>query len=170
MIDSSSVRYSEEAPRSIFTLTLMEKATQKSYRFIQSHLPGGPNALAGSARFAEVVLDQFDPSITSILLGDMNQSPQAIQQTLKETSIYLNRELPYQYIESPYPTHINTHQQASWIDLFFIYFSEPQETVQPSDEKELLEQLVNISVLIKREGQMRPSRITRFNGMIWLKA
>jgi hypothetical protein len=83
LISLDSVLYNENVPKSILTITLEEKATGKAFRFVQSHAPGGPiKSKEGCEKFSNEALRQFDPNLTIILMGDMNQSPQVIDQAL----------------------------------------------------------------------------------------
>lgn len=144
LIAIDSVLYTETAPKSIFTLTLEEKATGKIFRFLQSHVPGGPvKSKEGVEKFSAEALRQFDPSITIVLMGDMNQSPNVIQDglTTASSSIGLSNS-PYTYLPNDYPSHINTHTQASWIDHFFIYSPDSDLNIKSNSPEELFDQLV----------------------------
>lgn len=111
-------------PRNTYlTLTLKEKKTGEIYRFMQSHVPGGPVA-SGSARkeWAEDLLINFDPNAVNIVMGDMNRSPDFFLKDLKDAAEDFELEKhPFQNLWVPYPTHIDTYKRATWIDNFFIY-------------------------------------------------
>jgi hypothetical protein len=156
LVSLEAEKYSDQLPKTIFSLTLTEKASGKTVRFIQSHIPGGPvNSPAACAKFAEVALKQFDPSITLILMGDMNQSPSVIEKALDlaAKNAGLDKQ-PYRYLENPNPTHMNTLMEASWIDLFFIYTPDSSAKIQPSQPEELFDELVPIVNLLK--GYAKP--------------
>jgi len=151
LIAIDSVLYTETTPKSIFTLTLEEKATGKIFRFLQSHIPGGPiNSKGGCEKFSTEALRQFDRSLTIVLMGDMNQSPDVIHNVLTTASNaagLLNS--PYTYLPIDYPSHMNTHTQASWIDHFFIYSADAELVIKKSDyPQEISSQLVPIIQLL----------------------
>lgn len=146
-VEADAVKYSPEQPKTIFTLTLREKASQKLFRFVQSHIPGGPvDSPAACARFAKEALRQFDPALTIVLMGDMNQSPQVIEKALKTAAEGLSQ--PYQHLPIAYPTHVNTKMQASWIDNFFVYA--PEVPIRASDRPEELCGVLNPTVDLLR--------------------
>ena len=87
--------------------------TGKIFRLIQSHVPGGPlNSPAGCAKFAEVVMQQFDANMIIVLMGDMNQAPEIIEAALNQAAKDKDMAQPYTYLENPNPTHINTLMEA----------------------------------------------------------
>lgn len=138
-ISKDAVKYTQDKPKTIFTITLYDKVLGKAFRFIQSHIPGGPNSPEGCAKFAAEVFRQFDPAITTVLMGDMNQSPLVILKALETGARDAKLEVqPFHYLPVAYPTHMNTHKQASWIDLFFIYHPEALAQVHSSDNPEEL--------------------------------
>lgn len=150
-IDLDAVIYTPEFPKTIFTLTLREKDSKKLFRFIQSHIPGGPtNSADACAKFSKEALRQYDPNLTIVLMGDMNQSPRIIQEALDEAAKELGSSQPYSHLPVKYPTHINTHLQASWIDNFFVFIPENQGSTQASHEpEELFNALVPIVKLLQ---------------------
>jgi hypothetical protein len=122
LIGVRAVKYNENQPKSIFTLTLMERSTGEIFRFVQSHIPGGPNSDAGCKKFAEEALKKYHSEETTILMGDMNAPPSIIQAALKKASMNAGIDVqPYHYVAIDHPSHVNTHLEASWIDNFFIY-------------------------------------------------
>lgn len=148
-----SILYNENEPKSILTLTLEEIATGKVYRFVQSHVPGGPiKSKPGCAKFSQEALRQFDPRLTIVLMGDMNQSSQVIDEALKlAASSHHFLDSPYQYLSIPYPSHMNTHQQASWIDHFFVYSPDNKLNIHGShNPEELSQELVPLVQLLQR--------------------
>jgi hypothetical protein len=154
VVGVEAVRYSSDRPKTIFTLTLQEKATGEYYRFIQSHIPGGSaNGPEGCRKFAEEALRQFDESRTVILMGDMNQSPDVIDKAL--AVVAMERGLPfspYWYMHVKYPSHIDTKMEAAWIDNFFIYAPSKPDTTEiiraTQNPKNLLEAAVPMVKLL----------------------
>lgn len=147
-----SVLYEKTAPKSIFTLTLEEKGTGKIFRFLQSHVPGGPvKSIEGCEKFSQEAFRQFDPHLTIVLMGDMNQSPHVIQDALSTASnAYGLSSCLYNYLPIEYPSHISTRLQASWIDHFFIYSADQELNIQGSDlPEEVSNQLVPTVQLLK---------------------
>lgn len=146
-----SVKYTETQPKSILTLTLKEISSGQTYRFVQSHVPGGPNSSEGCKKFAEEAMKQYNSSITTVLMGDMNESPSTIQQSLKQAAQQIGLERsPFNYVPIDYPSHMNTLLEASWIDNFFIYRPKVPGKVQPSHRAEdVHESLVPIVELFK---------------------
>lgn len=145
-----AVKYSDKFSKTIFTLTLREKATDQVFRFLQSHIPGGPvNSVEGCAKFSNEAMNQFDPTMIIVLMGDMNQSPSVIQSALDEAAEKKGIASPYSYLPIAHPSHINTKLQASWIDNFFIY--SPNTPVKGSDNpEEIVEALLSIIQILKR--------------------
>lgn len=131
-ISLEAIKYSPKFPKTIFTLTLREKSSNKIFRFLQSHIPGGPiNSEGGCAKFSEEALKQYDANITLILMGDMNQSPDVIQKALAKAAEINESSQPFIYLPIMHASHMNTKLEASWIDNFFIY--SPDTDIQASD-------------------------------------
>lgn len=141
VFDQVSLRsdYYRVRPRNtMMTLTLLAKESGRLYHFVQSHIPGGPVASVPARKeFAEELLLNFDPGATTVVMGDMNRSPDFFMKDLKELSEEFGMEHPpFANLWVPYPTHIDTHKRASWIDNFFIYTNEnglPVEVVKDSN-------------------------------------
>lgn len=116
-IDYQCSHYHLRKHSTYMTLTLKEKASGLLYRFVQSHIPGGPTD-SGPARqeFAEAVLRDFKPEAMTILMGDMNRSPDYIMNALQQ----VNPQNGFAIISVPYPTHIDTFREAAWIDNILI--------------------------------------------------
>jgi hypothetical protein len=110
------------AQNTIIRMTLREKATGLSYRFIQSHVPGGPvNSLPARIELAEKVMQEYHDDTISIVLGDMNRSsdyflPQFELAAIKSGLV----AQPFINMDISYPTHVSTHMEAAWIDNIFI--------------------------------------------------
>lgn len=117
------LKYANSSKNTITNLFLREKSTGILYCFVQSHVPGGPavNSLPARVELSEAILGDFNPKAIKIVVGDMNRSPDYFMNNFAETARELDIEQPFQNLPVPYPTHINTHQEASWIDNIFIY-------------------------------------------------
>jgi hypothetical protein len=113
VVDSTIVQYSDTSPKIVFLLKVQEKKTGKLYAIFLTHVPGG--GPQGLVDMASIVKNLFDPMIETVLMGDMNASPQEVNQVLQ------NKGLFFTIAASSYPTHVNTHKKASWIDSFFVY-------------------------------------------------
>lgn len=127
----------EVAPNNVISdIYFTDKLTGIEYRFIQSHVPGGPfNSPAGRKQLAEYVINKFDPEKTTIIMGDMNRSADYFQQDFAAAA--QNRGLdiqPYENFPIPYPTHIDTNRDATWIDNLFIYNPHSEIPVQISSD------------------------------------
>lgn len=147
-IDDVAVKYFSKSSATIFTLTLREIASNKVFRFLQSHIPGGPiNSTEGCRKFSEEALKQYDPNLTIVLMGDMNQTQDVIQKALEKAAE--NKEIiqPFNYLPIAYPSHINTQLEATWIDHFFIYSSDTF-TQASDDPEEMFASLATILELI----------------------
>lgn len=120
-INLEAVKYSPDLPKTIFTINLREKTSNKEFRFLQSHIPGGPHSAEGCAKFAEEALKQYDPNLTIVLMGDMNQSPKNIQDVLEKAARMKGYSRSFSYLPIEHPSHMNTKLEASWIDNFFVY-------------------------------------------------
>ena len=148
-VSLSAVKYSPRFPKTIFTITLREKASNKLFRFVQSHIPGGPiNSAEGCAKFSEEVMQQYDPNITLVLMGDMNQSPDVIQNALEKAAECKGIGQPFSYLPIAHPSHVNTHLEASWIDHFFVSVPEDIQITASDFPGEICEDLVPIVKLL----------------------
>jgi hypothetical protein len=158
-----AVQYDPKFPKTIFTLTLQEKASRKQFRFIQSHIPGGPdNSPAACAKFAKEAMRQYDPSLTIVLMGDMNQPSKVIEEALNVAAEELEIAQPYRSLNVAYPTHINTMQQASWIDNLFAYTPDSWDAIHVSeDPEELSESLEPTVQLLKDKKETKNFSIAR---------
>lgn len=154
ILDYSYAQYSFRN-NTMVKLVLLEKKTGLTYCFIQSHIPGGPvDSIPARAEFAEYVMFNYDPEAITILLGDMNRSPDYFLPNFSVAA--KNHGLsfqPFKIMKVPYPTHVDTHMEASWIDNIFIanpynISEKASEGVQLLDDLnatiELLEESVQI--------------------------
>lgn len=117
-----AVKYSEERSTSILTLILKERSSGRTYRFLQSHIPGGPHSAEACKKFAQEAIRQYNHLEIIVLMGDMNTSPNTIKEALVQAvRPHGPLPLPYAYVPINHPSHINTHLEASWYDHFFIY-------------------------------------------------
>ncbi|MGA8164478.1 MAG: hypothetical protein WB791_05565 [Waddliaceae bacterium] len=115
--------YQGPSKNTYMTLTLREKKTDRMYHFVQSHLSGNPKfAESGRKEFAEKIIKNFDPASITVIMGDMNHSPDLILTDFQQAAkrIGLDQQ-PFINLWIPYPTHIDTYKRASWIDNFFLY-------------------------------------------------
>lgn len=149
VIGTKATPYPAKLSSTIFTLDLREKTSNQRYRFIQSHIPGGPASKESVAKFAEEALKQYQKDLTIVLMGDMNQSPSVIAQALTKVAENLTISQPYRHLPVPYPTHINTKCQAAWIDNFFVVAPKNQGSVKASNPEELFDSLKPIVDLLK---------------------
>lgn len=145
-IDLDAVKYTPDRNKTIFTITLREKSSGKLFRFVQSHVPGGPDSPVSCAKFSKEALRQYDPNITTVLMGDMNKPPSVIQQALDQSAEELDVLQPYCHLPVEYPSHMNTKLQASWIDNFFI--STPRNNPEQIQASHQAEELSNVLVPI----------------------
>lgn len=105
------------------TLTLREKNTQRIYRFVQSHVPGGPDerSLPARVELADAVIGDYDLEAITIVIGDMNRPPQELIDLFEVAALRHGLvEQPFEILLPPYATHVNTHLEASWIDNILI--------------------------------------------------
>lgn len=143
ILDSEISQYTF-SHNTIIRLTLREKVTGLKYCFIQSHVPGGPvNSLPARIELAEKVMQEYNAENISIVLGDMNRSPDyflpQFEQAAKKMGLPVQ---PFIIMDVSYPTHISTDMEASWIDNIFISNSYPQiESHVAKDGSELFEKL-----------------------------
>ncbi|MGZ3633297.1 MAG: hypothetical protein ACXU9U_03625 [Parachlamydiaceae bacterium] len=117
--------------KTYMTLSLIEKHTQQLYKFIQSHVPGGPNAISQPARveFVEAMINDYNPEAITIVMGDMNRPVDCFIELLETVAPATGLDTqPFEPLISPYPTHINTHLEASWIDNVLISIPDPLKT------------------------------------------
>lgn len=141
LIDYSFKKYKcSKSGNSYMTLTLFEKNTGLTYRFIQSHVPGGPDANSKPARkeLADAVMSDFNPQAITIIMGDMNRSPDYFLEDFKIAAANKRMPQPFQNLWIPYPTHINTSREASWIDNIFIANPYPEIESQVAKDASVL--------------------------------
>lgn len=149
LVQLDAVKYNPSQAKTIFTITLKEKQTEKRFRFVQSHIPGGPTSGAeGCEKFASEALRQFDPNLTIVLMGDMNQPPYIIQDALNKAAEKNSKNNPYRHLSIAYPTHVNTNCEAAWFDNLFVYNQNVSVSVSNNPE-ELCEALVDTAQLLK---------------------
>lgn len=118
------------------TLTLQEKDTQILYKFVQSHVPGGPdiNSLSARIELANAVISDYNAEAISVVLGDMNRSPDYFIKNFESAALEHGLELqPFEIMWPPYATHINTHMEASWIDNILIATPSAFESIVHSE-------------------------------------
>lgn len=158
-IERNAQQYNPKFPKTILTLTLLEKDSNKTFKFIQSHIPGGPiNSEEGCRKFSEEAFKQYDPCYTIVLMGDMNQSPDTIKEALVKASKASGLPAqPFEYLHIDYPSHIDTLCRASWIDNFFVYNPFAKTIIRSSNTpEEVCSALLPIVELLKniktREG------------------
>ena len=119
---AGGTKYTQNQPKAIHTLSLREKSSGDTYRFVQSHVPGGPDSAEGKAKFAEIAIGEYQPSETTILMGDMNASANTIMNALNTAAAKAGlQKQPFVFVQIDHPSHVNTRLEASWIDHFFIY-------------------------------------------------
>jgi endonuclease/exonuclease/phosphatase family metal-dependent hydrolase len=121
-----SQRY-EGSVNTMMALTLKERSSGNEYRFIQSHVPGGPiRSEPARKELADFVMRNYDPNKSVVIMGDMNRPPRDFLENFARKAEEYSMEQPYTNAWIPYPTHINTHCEASWIDN--IFFAVPEGT------------------------------------------
>lgn len=157
-VDLNSVKYEPKCSHSIMTLTLKERSSGKIYRFIQSHVPFSPqHSLSSRMKFAKEVCSQYDPALTIVVMGDMNHLPAIIDRDLKMRAREINLTSPYKSISIAYPTHVDTRQQATWIDNFFVYTPFDDSSISATcDPKELLDGLEAVIEVLQGGGCLAP--------------
>ncbi|MDP1836771.1 MAG: HD domain-containing protein [Chlamydiales bacterium] len=102
-------------------LMLRERSSGQHYVFINSHVPGGEISSDMLKHLAQMSFDNFDPTAITIIMGDQNRSPDYFLAHLETASKALGyREQPFKALNIPYPTHVNTLMEASWIDNIFV--------------------------------------------------
>jgi len=102
------------------SLTLQEKKSGKSILFILSHAPGGPKCEHYLNELAEVVVRKHNPANFTVVMGDQNRPPGAFQLSLQLAKLKHKKDYLFAHFCIAYPTHINTHREASWIDNVFV--------------------------------------------------
>lgn len=156
LVNLRSDYYRVRPRNTMMTLTLLAKESGRIYHFVQSHIPGGPVAsIPARKEFAEELLLNFDPDATTVVMGDMNRSPDFFSIDLKELSEEFGmKHPPLANLWVPYPTHIDTYKRASWIDNFFVYSNEEDLLIEVvRDSNQLCWQLNDVIKLLK---ELRP--------------
>lgn len=154
--DFMTERYKVHPGNTYMTLTLREKVTRKIYRFVQSHVPGGPvNSAPARQELTHAVLQDFDPLAVTIVMGDMNRSPDYFLNDFESAAVQLGMEKqPFINLWVPYATHINTQREASWIDNIFVAMPDQVMNVHVSaDETEFFDGMKAVLELLKKGSQ-----------------
>lgn len=158
-INFQSTIYEVNQRNTYATLTLIERETGITYRFVQSHVPGGPIlSVPATEEFANGVMKGFDAQAITVIMGDMNRSPDYFLEEFKVAAARVGLEKqPFINLWIPYPTHINTHQEASWIDNVFLCNPYPEISYHTAaGASELFEGVQGTLDLLER---LRPSSI-----------
>ena len=153
-----AVRYQDNLPKSIFTLLMKEKSTGQSYRFLQSHVPGGPNSVDGCEKFANEAIKHYRSGETTVLMGDTNVSPTVMLKALQQASTEAGlAKQPYHYVSIDHPSHMNTYLEASWIDNFFAFTPKSAKRIHASHHAEeihdSLEPIIDLFKIYRIQGQ-----------------
>jgi hypothetical protein len=153
-VDHSDIRYRKDLPKTIFSLTLREKKSNKIMKFIQSHIPEGPvDSAPGCQKFSDEVLLQFNPEIIQVLMGDMGKPPIVIEKNLNITADKLKmKNQPFSSLAINYPTHIDQNCNAEWIDNFFLYLPPHAKNlyVSTSSPNEICSMAPNAAKLLQK--------------------
>lgn len=112
--------FESEPQLAIQDITLRQFKNGKLFRLINAHLPGDP-AKPAPSEFAHYLANSFDPSLTTIAMGDMNFNEVEIGAALDNA---FDNSPPYSLL-SPYCTNISPRVFISKaIDHFLFYTSE----------------------------------------------
>jgi endonuclease/exonuclease/phosphatase family metal-dependent hydrolase len=143
IIDATIVPYSNTSPKVVFLLKVQDRATRTTYAIVLTHAPGkGPEGLA---QMATMVRALFDPTIDTVLMGDMNASPCAVVQALHHEG------LAFDIAATEYPTHVNTQKRACWYDSFFVYSPSGRTFLRPDASQQLFGRM-RTHIASKRES------------------
>lgn len=120
-------------------LTLRDREDGKLFSFVQSHVPGGDFSPIARNQLAYQTLTHLDPAAITLVVGDQNRSPDYFMADLERVAHELGwKENPFTPLDLLYPTHVNTLQEASWIDNLFIagplYQAGPLHVSQSANE------------------------------------
>lgn len=157
-IGMRSGRYQFRPKNSHMTLILRDLETGIHYRFVQTHLPAafGPCVDVGQ-EFAYEILANFDPNAVTILMGDMNKSPDLILKDFMQVAARLGfPSQPFNPLWIPYPTHIDTQKYASWIDNLFYYTPYPDLEIKVSSSADCF--FPELASPLNLLGQLRPAQ------------
>lgn len=146
VINIDKAYYKIRRQSTMMALKLREKKTGLIYNFMQSHVPGGPIFSAHARKeLAEYVKSHYEPQAITILVGDMNRSSDFFIKNFEQ--VFENQ--PFTSMDIPYPTHINTLKEASWIDNIFIALPEMEIKVEVAESAaELFQSLQSIIDLL----------------------
>lgn len=148
--DLYSQRYQCQPGNVMMALTLQERSTEQQYRIIQSHVPGGPvHSESARKEFTALIMECYDPNSITVILGDMNHPPQYFLEEFERHAAANSTKQPYRNIKIPYPTHINTHKEASWIDN--IFYAAPEGTkIEVSRETHFSPEVQSMALLLRK--------------------
>lgn len=109
--------FTDQPKRTIQEITVTRKANKEKIRLINAHLPGDPQN-PGYVAFTQYLAKTFDPTITTIAMGDMNFNEIEIYTGLNQSF----RNHSPMGVYSPYPTNISPYDfYSKAIDHFIIY-------------------------------------------------
>lgn len=149
-VDFSFARYEVNPSNTMMTLTLLEKSTGLELRFFQSHVPGGPiNSDPARKELADALFNDLNPEAITLVMGDMNRSPDFFLKNFENAANERETTQPFLNLPIPYPTHINTHCEAAWIDNVFISNPFPEVEIKVSDSDSFFDELRLTSELLK---------------------
>jgi len=146
-IGSNTYVYQAKRGNSIFDVTLRERKSGDIYRIINSHVPGGPYSIKALDEFGDYLISNYDDKHVMIVMGDLNASYSAIAKVLSVKGI----DQQYRYVESGYPSHIDTRRNAVTFDHIFVSVGKNSNiTYKSKDAYEVLHGLGGIVDLLKK--------------------
>lgn len=103
-------------------LTLNDNSTGEQILVVQSHVPGGQVCERYLDELAQVVIQEQNLSHITVVMGDQNRPPNCFKSSMLAAILEHGYDTKHQVIDLsiPYPTHVNTHREASWIDNIFV--------------------------------------------------
>lgn len=150
LVEAKSVYgiFADNPERAIQEILLKHNGEQ--IRLLNIHLPGDPKK-PGRFEFAAYLHRTFDPSLTTLVMGDMNFNEEEMADAMEKA---FENNSPFS-LHSPYPTNISPYVfNSKAIDHFFVY-SPKGSTVTLSTPEEIMPEASAIVDLLlgKEEAQ-----------------
>lgn len=124
--------YTDDKDHYIMDAIFSIRSDKKLLRVVNTHIPGGETSSGGS-QFVNYLFREWDPKLTTLLVGDMNQADGRIRQMISmifscnytlpcESSLATSHQnAPFEYVSTSYYSHINTKKMPVNFDQIYIY-------------------------------------------------
>lgn len=120
--------YSDDSDNFIIDTQFENENSSLKFRVVSTHIPGG-EASKGKDELGCYLNANFNPAITTVILGDMNQTSEKIHEAILK---FFNGISKFELVPTPYFTHVNTKKEPADFDQIYLYKSEENDEASPS--------------------------------------